>query len=228
MIGIYKITSPSGKIYIGQSKDITKRWKKYENLKCKNQIKIYRSLLKYGVENHIFEIIEECEIHELNNKERYYQEFYNVIGNNGLNLLLTSTEEKCQILSEETIAKIKIASTGRKHSEETKNYLKLINSKENHPNFGRTFTNEHKQNLSKSRTGEKNCWFGKNLPEETREKMKQNHSRSKKVINTENGVIYRSCRLASEIENINYNTLYKYLCNDLPNLTNLVWYIENK
>ena len=29
MIGIYKITSPSGKVYIGQSIDIERRWKKY-------------------------------------------------------------------------------------------------------------------------------------------------------------------------------------------------------
>ena len=51
MIGIYKITSPSGKIYIGQSKDIEKRFKAYKNLKCKGQPYIYRSLLKYGSGN---------------------------------------------------------------------------------------------------------------------------------------------------------------------------------
>jgi predicted GIY-YIG superfamily endonuclease len=30
MIGIYKITSPSGKVYIGQSWDIYDRWKKHK------------------------------------------------------------------------------------------------------------------------------------------------------------------------------------------------------
>jgi len=30
MIGIYKITSPSGKVYIGQSKDLNKRKKDYQ------------------------------------------------------------------------------------------------------------------------------------------------------------------------------------------------------
>lgn len=35
MIGIYKITSPTGKIYIGQSKNIPDRIKRYKGLRCK-------------------------------------------------------------------------------------------------------------------------------------------------------------------------------------------------
>ena len=57
MVGIYKITNPSGKIYIGQSVNIDNRISSYKNLKCKNQTKLYRSLLKYTFENHIFEIL---------------------------------------------------------------------------------------------------------------------------------------------------------------------------
>lgn len=33
MVGIYKITSPTNKIYIGQSKNIRKRFNNYQNLK---------------------------------------------------------------------------------------------------------------------------------------------------------------------------------------------------
>ena len=47
--GIYKITNPKNKVYIGQSKDIIKRWYYYKTLHCKSQIKLYNSLLKYGV-----------------------------------------------------------------------------------------------------------------------------------------------------------------------------------
>ena len=57
MIGIYKIITPSNQIYIGQSWDIEKRFNQYKILNCKNQIRIYRSFVKYGVENHKFEII---------------------------------------------------------------------------------------------------------------------------------------------------------------------------
>ena len=94
MTGIYKITSPSKKIYIGQSVDIEKRFRSYKNLShCKSQIKLYNSFLKYGVNNHIFEIVEECSIELLNDKERYYQDFYNVL-NSGLNCLLTKTNDR--------------------------------------------------------------------------------------------------------------------------------------
>ena len=36
MIGIYKITSPTKRIYIGQSINIEKRFKSYEKLNCKS------------------------------------------------------------------------------------------------------------------------------------------------------------------------------------------------
>ena len=56
--GIYKITSPSGKIYIGSSKNIKKRWQSYSDKNCKGQPKLCKSFKKYGKENHIREIIE--------------------------------------------------------------------------------------------------------------------------------------------------------------------------
>ena len=56
MIGIYKITSPTNKVYIGSSNNIFNRWCSYKNLKCLTQTKLYRSFLKHGVDNHVFEI----------------------------------------------------------------------------------------------------------------------------------------------------------------------------
>lgn len=99
IIGIYKIISPSGKIYIGQSVDIKKRWTAYKyydrDYECyKNRNKdslILKSLKKYGYDNHVFEIIEECNLEELNYKEIYYIEKYKSCiikyrDKNGLNL----------------------------------------------------------------------------------------------------------------------------------------------
>lgn len=54
---IYKITNPKGKIYIGQTVDVARRFDCYKQLKCKNQLKIYNSLKKYGVKNHKFEVL---------------------------------------------------------------------------------------------------------------------------------------------------------------------------
>jgi hypothetical protein len=101
--GIYKITSPSGRVYIGQSKDIQKRWgKHYKKLRCKKQTVLYRSFLKYGVENHIFEIIEEANFGDLNCCERYWQDFYDVL-NEGLNCELVNCDGIKKEVSEETI-----------------------------------------------------------------------------------------------------------------------------
>lgn len=79
MIGIYKITNPNGKVYIGQSTNIKKRWKSYENLHCKGQTKLYNSLKKHGWENHKCEIIEECDISLLEERETYWKLFYKVL-----------------------------------------------------------------------------------------------------------------------------------------------------
>ena len=84
MIGIYKIISPLGKIYIGQSIDIDVRFNNYKKLKCKSQLRIYNSFIKYGVDNHIFKTIEECSLDLLNERERYWQDYYDVLNKNGL------------------------------------------------------------------------------------------------------------------------------------------------
>jgi group I intron endonuclease len=74
-IGIYKITSPSGKVYIGQSIDIDKRW---EGHKQYNGIgpKLKNSYIKYGFEAHIKDNIEECSIEQLNERETYWKQIY--------------------------------------------------------------------------------------------------------------------------------------------------------
>lgn len=73
MIGIYKITNPKGRIYIGSSKNIPYRWEHYyKRLNCKKQVKLFNSFLKYGYENHTFEVIEECTIDVLLKRENYY------------------------------------------------------------------------------------------------------------------------------------------------------------
>jgi len=119
MTGIYKITNPIGEIYIGQTIDYNKRLKNYKNLHCKKQQKIYNSLINHGVKNHIFEFIEECEIKELNNRERHYQDVYETL-KKGLNLKLTNSEDKSGFLSKEVKEKISNSMIGNKHSEETK------------------------------------------------------------------------------------------------------------
>jgi group I intron endonuclease len=115
MIGIYKITSPSKKVYIGQSIDIKYRFYLYSIKSCFKQKRLYHSLLKYGSDNHIFEILEECTIELLNERERYYQEYYDVLGENGLNCVLQSTKEKRRVISDDMKNKISLANKGSKN-----------------------------------------------------------------------------------------------------------------
>lgn len=124
MIGIYKITNPHNKVYVGQSVNIENRKRYYKNEKnCKNQIKLSRSIKKYGLENHLFETLEECSIDNLNEKERFWQDFYDCL-NNGLNCRLTLTTDKSGVLSDETKLKIGNSNRGKHHTEETKNKLR--------------------------------------------------------------------------------------------------------
>lgn len=106
-IGIYKITSPNNKIYVEQSINIEKRFNGYKRvLYCKNQIKLYNSFVKYGTNLHIFEILEICSKDKLNEKERYWQNYYNVI-NGGLNLKLTKSDDEPYVISNDTKEKTK-------------------------------------------------------------------------------------------------------------------------
>lgn len=83
VVGIYKITSPTGRVYIGQSVDIKTRWASYRS-NCSKQVKLYNSFKKYGIHKHIFEIKEECREDELTEKELYWQKYYDCV-EKGLN-----------------------------------------------------------------------------------------------------------------------------------------------
>lgn len=120
--GIYKIINPNGRVYVGQSIDIINRFKVYKRLHCKQQTRLYRSFIKYGVNKHKFELIEECKLRDLNNRERYWQDYYNVLSKqSGLNCSLTKTNNKSGKQSEQTKLKISRKAKERgKHSVEHK------------------------------------------------------------------------------------------------------------
>jgi group I intron endonuclease len=74
--GIYRWTNKiNGKIYIGSSQNISKRFSQYSNpnyLKRNTSMPICRALLKHGYENFDFSIIEYCEVQDLMDREEYY------------------------------------------------------------------------------------------------------------------------------------------------------------
>lgn len=78
--GVYKLTNLTNqKVYIGQAVDIGERFK--QHTKCGLGIDtpsnmLYAAMIKDGVENFTFEVLEECERSQLNDREKYYIEFY--------------------------------------------------------------------------------------------------------------------------------------------------------
>ena len=175
MKGIYKITSPSGRVYIGQSINIERRFRYYKGIACKEQIKIYNSLLKYGVDAHIFEVLELCETEELNNRERHYQDLYDSVAN-GLNLLYVKSEHFNGGHSEESKRKISDSLKGRTLSEEHKYRIGLNNSR-------RGMSDETKEKHRLGRLGKKASpetiekqilkRLGSKRSEETKKKMSE-------------------------------------------------------
>lgn len=130
LCGIYKITNPIGEIYIGQSVEILRRLGDYS--RCQNvdkQPKLYKSILIYGWEAHIAEIWELCVEKDLNRVERYWQDYYDVLGNRGLNCKLTKADDKSGRLSEKTKKKISIAHKGKTFSKETKLKMALAKNR---------------------------------------------------------------------------------------------------
>jgi group I intron endonuclease len=75
MVGIYKITNLlTGEVYIGQSKDLERRKASHKN-PDPNTIIGY-NMLKIGIENFHFEVIEECSEDQLDEREDYYIQYY--------------------------------------------------------------------------------------------------------------------------------------------------------
>jgi group I intron endonuclease len=74
--GIYKITNPLSKVYIGKSMDIKKRWLDHKRMTNHGTV-LNDSLKKYGVENHVFEIVKECQKNDLTKEEAKYIGIFN-------------------------------------------------------------------------------------------------------------------------------------------------------
>jgi chemotaxis protein CheY-P-specific phosphatase CheC len=81
VIGIYKITNQiNKKCYIGQSVDVSRRFK--DHAKCGLGIdtpagnKLYKAMIEDGIWNFSWELLETCSKEELDKKEKYYIELY--------------------------------------------------------------------------------------------------------------------------------------------------------
>lgn len=163
---IYIIISPNNSIYIGQTKDFTKRKSRYKNLSCKAQIKLYNSLNKYGFDKHHIAILEDnIDLSILNDKEIYYIKFYDSY-RNGLNM--TSGGNCNYFRSPETIEKLRICAIGNKNNVGKKNAL------------GYKHTEEAKKKMSEAKKDKLSHWIGKKQSEEHKNNIAK--SKYKKIL----------------------------------------------
>lgn len=149
--GIYMIKNiVNGKIYIGKSFDVKKRWSnhKYElNKGVHVNNHLQRAWNKYGEQNFEFSVVEECNKDDLSNKEIYWIKEMDAY-RNGYNQ--TEGGEGAHLPED---VKIKIGSA----------------SKEWWSNP------ENKNRMSEARKGEGSFWYGKKFPKEMIEKLSEAH-----------------------------------------------------
>ena len=230
---IYKITNPIGKVYIGSTINLKDRIYRYKTNRVKRQIKISRSIAKYGWENHKFEVIFICDVSERYFYENKFGIEYDVLGKWGLNCSIPKSDDSYICISEETRKKIGLAHKGKTISEEQKKQISINSSnwlKNNkHPMTGATPWNKGKPFLK----GEKNPMYGVRRSEEWKKehskRMKEknpkgkNHPRSVEIVNYITGECYFNIKDASEKLNIIYSTLKSVMQRKKINKYNLCY-----
>jgi group I intron endonuclease len=125
---IYKITSPTGKIYIGKAVNFAARYTSYRNRLAEGQPALHNSFLAHGFEAHSFEILETNSVDKLAELEIKYIQQYNSfakLNENGLNLTKGGDGSLGRADSEEVKEKRASSHRGTKRSEETRKRMSL-------------------------------------------------------------------------------------------------------
>lgn len=126
---IYKITSPTGRVYIGKTTRINDRISYYRNNNKRGQKILDSSIEKYGWDSHKFEIIDKAPVEQLNELEKKYIVEHNSFhydNPNGMNLTKGGEGTLGRRHSKETIDLMIAKRTGTKHSDATKKLMSKI------------------------------------------------------------------------------------------------------
>jgi group I intron endonuclease len=210
---IYKITNPQGKVYIGQTIDWERRKKEYMKRERASQVKLYRSFNKYGKENHVFEVLHECTVSQLDTLECYYIDVYNSI-ELGLN---AKGGGLGGYMPQDVRDKISLKHKNKVVSDSTKEKLRQYAGVKHHA-YGSKLPESVKQKMRDKALQRKHN-------PETKEKLRAlniggNSPNAKMVINLENGIFYDSPRDAANVFSYNLVTLRCWLNGSLKNKTN--------
>lgn len=172
---IYKIENiANGKVYIGQTVNVSKRFKEHKNdLRNNNHHNVYlqRAWNKYGENSFVFEIIDEAdEKCALDALECFWIGAYG--GYQSKAVYNAKDGGANGIPTKETKRKISTTLTGHKASKETREKQSIVHSGENHWNFGNTTPEITKQRIRESMpdmSGENSPTWGKKLTQEQKD-----------------------------------------------------------
>ena len=156
--GIYMIKNMvNSKIYIGQSVDIERRWRRHRSKLRGNDHDnkhLQNAWNKDGESNFEFTIMCECDENQLDTMEiDYIAKLRTYDPDFGYNK--TYGGEGCR------------------PTEETKEKLREANKGENNPNYGKHLSAEARRKNSEAHKGKNNPMFGKHHSEETKEKLSE-------------------------------------------------------
>jgi len=222
--GIYKITSPNNKIYIGRSVNIKRRFSDYKRLGCKAQTLLYMSFLKHGVESHCFEVIEYCEISKLNERESYFIKLLSST-KRGVGLNCTSGGDTC-VFTKRTRTKMSKSATGRISVMKGKRFSDEVRLKMSLAKKGKPAHNKGKKKTPEQAIQCRLNRLGKPHSEETKRKMSERRQgmNAKKVIDTKTQIVYNSIKDAAFSIGLKTNTLGEMLRGANKNKTNFKYF----
>ena len=130
--GVYEIFNMvNGKSYIGQSTNITQRLSRHKSELRHNKhqnLHLQNAWNKYGEHSFLFNILEYCNIDELDDIERYYINIWNLT-NSQYGYNVESGGNLNKTLSEKTRKKISESKKGKTHSLETRKKMSENNAR---------------------------------------------------------------------------------------------------
>lgn len=194
IVGIYRITSPSGRVYIGKTKNMKERIKAYRSANIASKTILKSSILKYGWSAHKMELIHELppdiEDSILNGYEILFIEQYKSNTNKypkykGMNMTYGGDGVVGYICTEDVKKKI---------SENMKANFKPLKG-ELHPCFGKLGKDSNAYGFRHTEDAKKNIGLAQ---------KDGKHNMAVKVKNVKTGEVFGCLKLAALSANIGY------------------------
>lgn len=179
--GVYAlICKVSNKYYIGSSIKLTDRLLDYMQpayLAGRINSPVTRAIIKYGLNNFCFIVLETCVLKDVLKIEQFWLDFLKP----EYNLSPTAGSTLGMALSEETKAKLRLAHLGKTHTLEVRLHMSETRRGANNPMFGKSPSEETRALISTALKGPNGPLSGIPRPAEVISLMRTNHPHTKPV-----------------------------------------------